>query len=81
MNSCNSVVELTEQILLISLLVQWEKMTKKKPKFGALQMLNLPKKSHDSRKPVLSPSRSIVRDHEDNKTNKPIYKSFEELCL
>ena len=25
--------------------------------------------------------RSIVRDHEDNKTNKRIYKNFEELCV
>ena len=56
-------------------------MTKKKPKFGALPTLNMPKKSHDSRKPVPRPSRSIVRDHEDNKTNKRIYKSFEKLCL
>ena len=40
----------------------------------------MPKKSHNSRKPVPRPSRSIVRDHAD-KTNKRIYKSFEELCV
>lgn len=72
---------LSKIILRLSLLVQSEKMTKKKPKFGALPALNMPKKSHDSRKPVPRPSRSIVRDHEDNKTNKRIYKSFEELCV
>ena len=55
-------------------------MTKKKPKFGALPTLNMPKKSHDSRKPVPRPPRSIVRDHED-KTNKQIYKSFEDFCV
>ena len=41
----------------------------------------MPKKSHNSRKPVPRPSRSIVRDHEDSKTNKRAYKSFEELCV
>ena len=70
-----------EQILLLSLLVHSEKMTKKKSKLGALPTLNMPKKSYDSRKPVPRPSRSIVRDHEDNKTNKRIYKNFEELCV
>ena len=80
MNTTIIVVEITEQVLLFSLLVQSEKMTKKKPKFGALPTLNMPKKSHDSRKPVPRPSRTIVRDHED-KTNKRIYESFEELCV
>ena len=56
-------------------------MTKKKPKFGALPTLNMPKKSHESRKPLSRPSRSIVRDREDNKINKRIYKNFEELCV
>ena len=56
-------------------------MTKKNPKFGALPTLNMPKKSHDSKKPVPRSSRSIVRDHEDNNTNKRIYKTFEELCV
>ena len=65
MNTTIILVEITEQVLLFSLLVQSEKMTKKKPKFGALPTLNMPKKSHDSRKPVPRPSRTIVRDHED----------------
>lgn len=56
-----------------------EKMTKKKPKFGALPTVNMPKKSHHSRKPVMRPSRSIVKDHEDSKINKRIYNNFEEL--
>ena len=30
---------------------------------------------------MLTQSRSIVGDREDNKTNKRMYKSFEELCL
>ncbi|XP_022780188.1 uncharacterized protein LOC111321541 [Stylophora pistillata] len=56
-------------------------MTKKKPKFGALPTVNIPKKSRDSRRPVMRPSRSIVRDHEDSKINKRIYKNFEGLCV
>lgn len=42
-----------------------------KAKVWALPTLNMPKKSHYS----------IVRDQEDNKTNKRIYKNFEELCV
>ena len=56
-------------------------MTKKKPKFGALPTLNMPKKSHDSRKPVPRLPRFIVRDYEGNESNKRIYKNFEELCV
>ena len=44
-NTTLILVEITEQILLLSLLVQSEKMTKKKAKFGALPMLKMPKKS------------------------------------
>ena len=36
MNTTLILVEITEQVLLFSLVVQSEKMTKKKPKFGAL---------------------------------------------
>lgn len=54
-------------------------MTKKKPKFGALPTLHMPKKSHDTRKPVPRPARSIVRDHQDTSTNRRTYKNFEEL--
>ena len=52
----------------LSLIVHSEKMTKKKPRFGALPTLNLPKKSHESRKPTPRPERSIVKDR------------FNELC-
>ena len=54
-------------------------MTKKKPRFGALPTLNLPKKSHESRKPTPRPERSIVKDNKEPLPNR-YYKGFNELC-
>ena len=39
----------------------------------------MPKKRHDTRKPVPRPARSIARDHQDTITNRRTYKNFEEL--
>ena len=33
---------------------------KKKPRFGAIPKLNMPKRSHDTVKPTPRPSRSVV---------------------
>ena len=63
----------------LSLIVHSEKMTKKKPRFGALPTLNLPKKSHESRKPTPRPERSIVKDNKEPLPNR-YYKGFNELC-
>lgn len=53
-------------------------MTKKKPRFGTLPKLNMPKRSHDTVKPTPRPGRSVVQDHKQQ-TNY-CYKSFRELC-
>ena len=53
-------------------------MTKKKPRFGAIPRLNMPRKSHESAKPTPRPARSIVKDHDQQP--KACYKSFDELC-
>ena len=63
----------------LSLIVHSEKMTKKKPRFGALPTLNLPKKRHESRKPTPRPERSIVKDNKEPLPNR-YYKGFNELC-
>lgn len=54
-------------------------MTKKRPTFGALPTLNMPQKSHNSRKPLPRAPRSIVKDHvseEENAKKKLVYKNF-----
>lgn len=59
--------------------VQTAKMTKKKkPRFGAIPGLNLPKKIHESAKPTPRPARSVVKEHDQQP--KACYKSFGELC-
>lgn len=40
-----------------------QKMTKKKPRFGAIPKLNMPKRSHDTVKPTPIPGRSVVQDN------------------
>ena len=54
-------------------------MSKKKPVFGALPKLNMPKKSHESIKPSPRTARSVVKD-ENECVNHACYKSFAELC-
>lgn len=56
-----------------------EKMTKKKPRFGALPLLNMPRRSHESSKPP--ERRSIVRDVKPiAPVNTSCYRTFEEFC-
>lgn len=54
-------------------------MTKKKPRFGALLLLNMPRRSHKSSKPP--ERRSIVRDVKPlASVNTSCYGTFEEFC-
>ena len=62
-----------------SLIDQSAKMTKKKPKFGALPKLNMPKKSHESSKPSPRPERSVVKCNEGPLPHS-YYKGFSGLC-
>ena len=56
-------------------------MTKKRPKFGALPVLNMPKKSHESTKPEPRPPRSFVNEVQESATTKSTYYScFSDLC-
>lgn len=56
-------------------------MTKKKPRFGALPVLNMPKRSHETVKPAPRPERSIVKDTvEQCRENNNCYKTFIEFC-
>ncbi|XP_031550736.1 uncharacterized protein LOC116288137 [Actinia tenebrosa] len=59
---------------------QSEKMTKKKPKFGALPTLNMPRKSVNTTKTVPRQPRSIVKDHEEDSKKRNVYNHFSELC-
>jgi len=63
---------------LFSNAVQTTKMMKKKPRFGAVPRLNMPKKSHESAKPTPRPARSVVKEHDHQP--KANYKSLGELC-
>lgn len=58
--------------------VQSDKMTKKKPRFGALPTLNMPEKSHETTKPAPRPGRSVVKDCEQPSSS-VYYKTFNEL--
>ena len=60
--------------------VQSVKLTKKKPRFGALPTLNMPQKSHETTKPAPRPSRSVVKDYEQPLSSSVYYKTFSELC-
>lgn len=53
-------------------------MTKKKLRFGALPKLKMPKRSHESPKPMPRPARSVVKNREQQPHS--CYKSFDELC-
>lgn len=61
-----------------------EKMTKKRPKFGALPLLSMPQKSFQKQPPTPRPLRSIVKEDfevSDILTEKRhCYKSFHEFC-
>lgn len=55
-------------------------MTKKKPKLGALLTINMPQKSHHTKKPAPRTARSVVKDLPPDPANKWCYSSFSELC-
>jgi hypothetical protein len=55
-------------------------MTKKIPRFGALPLLNMPKRSHDAVKPPSRPPRSVVEPLTTITAKRPNYKHFSELC-
>lgn len=53
-------------------------MTKKKPRFGALPVLNMPKRSCENERKLERPSREIVKEHVTEKH--VYYKHFSEFC-
>ena len=55
-------------------------MTKKRPKFGVLPTLNMPKKSHQSEKPAPRRPILIVKDRPIEERNKAFYDNFVEVC-
>lgn len=60
-------------------------MTKKKPRFGALPTLNMPKKSHETEKPAARPARSVPLSDSSisacsSRSRSVYYKTFSELC-
>lgn len=59
--------------------VQSEKMTKKRPRFGAIPVLNMPRKSHETNKPPARVGRSVVQDAAV-KQSTSCYKTFSEFC-
>ena len=62
-----------------SFAVQTEKMTKKKPRFGALPVLHMPRRSHESSKPP--GRRSIVRHVKPiEPADTSCYGTFVEFC-
>ncbi|PFX13536.1 hypothetical protein AWC38_SpisGene22370 [Stylophora pistillata] len=56
-----------------------KKLPKRKPRFGALPKLNMPKKSHERSKPTPRPERSVAKDSEEPLPNS-YYKGFTKLC-
>lgn len=73
-------VILSLDVCIFYLAVCGEKMTKKKPRFGAIPKLNLPKKSHETAKPTPRAERSVVSDFSDPSMASHCYKTFEEVC-
>ncbi|PFX20958.1 Eukaryotic translation initiation factor 3 subunit I [Stylophora pistillata] len=61
-----------------TIVVQTAKMTKEKPRFGAIPVVNMPRKSHESASSAPRPARSVVKEHDQQP--KACYKSFGELC-
>ena len=58
-------------------------MTRKKPKFGALPVLNMPKKRHHRAEPTKPrAARSVVREENQKPESRgdAIYKNFLDLC-
>ena len=69
--------------LIYFLLVESAKMAKKRPKFGALPLLNMPQKSHQNVSKPTRPLRSVVGEDSDDHLNKgktACYKNFPDFC-
>ena len=68
-------------ISFLSSSVHNEKMTLKKPKFGALPTIHMPQESITARPVISRKPRSIVKDNsQDAEKKRAIYKDFGELC-
>ena len=65
----------SDMCLFILFAVTTDKMTKKKPRFGALPTLNMPIRSIESKKPPERPHRAIVKESPQS----GIYQSFQEV--
>ena len=66
-------------IIFASFTVQSAKVTRKKPRFGALPILNMPQRSHKLLTPTPRPARTIMRDL-DAHINTSCYETFSEFC-
>ena len=53
---------------------------KKKPRIGALPMLNVLKRSQDTTKSAARPLRSVLNNKPVTETSKKYYQSFSDLC-
>ena len=65
-------------IFLCFLLQFIQRNSPKKPRFSALPVLNMPKRTHDSTKPKPRTPRSVVQDHFPL-PQKAVYKNFRDL--
>ena len=66
-------------IIFASFTVQSAKVTRKKPRFGALPILNMPQRSHELLTPTPRPARTIMKDL-DAHINTSCYETFSEFC-
>ena len=65
----------SDMCLFLLFAVTTDKMTKKKPRFGALPTLNMPIRSIESKKPPERPHRAVVKESPQSR----IYQSFQEV--
>ena len=65
----------SDMCLFLLFAVTTDKMTKKKPRFGALPTLNMPIRSIESKKPPERPHRVVVKESPQSR----IYQSFQEV--
>ena len=70
-------IVVTDRFSFIFISVQSRKT---RPKFGALPTFNMPKRSHDTVKPVARPLRSVVQDKPVTESHQKYYRSFSDLC-
>ena len=65
----------SDMCLFLLFAVTTDKMTKKKPRFGALPTLSMPIRSIESKKPPERPHRAVVKESPQSR----IYQSFQEV--